>query len=439
MTDLFDQPRAFPYYDESASYVTVGGRFRQWEHSGWKAESLSWKNSCYIHTGLSGPVVCIDGPDADKFIAWLCTNSLKNFPEGVMRHAVMCKDDGLIAAHGILQRYDNGMYRHFAAGPWALYKGMTGDFNVRVWMEDMYLSQIAGPRSLEALQRASGEDLSDIAFLRYRTTTIAGKTVEVGRIGMSGNLAYEVRGPIEDGPAVYDAIYQANREIGIERLGWRTYLVNHVEGGFPQQGWTFGLGQSYDPGFRKWIGEDHFALHGQRTGSYDPADNRARQRTPFEVNWGSAVRFNHDFLGREALEKAAQSPDQRRTVTLRWNAEDVIDIYASLYQQGEEYRTMDLPTTPPWSHGMLEHADRILKDGKLVGISSGSIYSYYFRENLSMGCIDEELATPGTELIVQWGDFGRRIKDVRVTVDQFPYLTAERNSDVSPAYSPAGV
>jgi hypothetical protein len=39
--------------------------------------------------------------------------------------------------------------------------------------------------------------------------------------------------------------------------------------------------------------------------------------------------------------------DPRRTVaTLRWNPEDVVDIYASLLRQGESYKTIDLPTTP---------------------------------------------------------------------------------------------
>lgn len=428
----FEQTRAFPYYPEPATYVVVGEQLRPWEFNGWKPESMSWKQSCYIHTGLSGGLVRIEGPDADAFVQHLCTNNLKSLPQGTMRHAVMCEDNGLIAAHGILQRYDDGFYRNFAAGPWAFYKAIGSKFNVSATWEDRYLTQVAGPRSREALERASGEDLSDIAFLRYRNIKIAGKVVEVGRIGMSGNLAYEVRGPLAEGAAVFDAIYQANRDIGIERLGWRTYLVNHVEGGFPQAAWTFGMAMVLDEGFRAFVGPDHFALHPSRTGSFDRSDHRPWYRDPFEVNWGSAVKFDHDFIGREALEKAAAGP-QRRTVTLRWNAEDVIDIYASLFQKGEEYKTMDLPTSPSWAHGMIEHADRVLKDGQLVGISSSTIYSYYFRECISMGCVDEELTAPGTELVVQWGEPGGRIKDVRVTVDRFPMLSANRNSDITTA------
>ena len=117
-------------------------------------------------------------------------------------------------------------------------------------------------------------------------------------------------------------------------------------------------------------------------------------------------------------------------MTLRWNADDVIDIYASLLRKGEEYKTMDLPTTPTWLHGTLAHADHIRKDGREVGYSSGTIYSYYFREVLSMGVIDIDQASIGNEVIVQWGDHGRRIKDVRATVERFPYMQEGRNDQI---------
>jgi vanillate/3-O-methylgallate O-demethylase len=75
-------------------------------------------------------------------------------------------------------------------------------------------------------------------------------------------------------------------------------------------------------------------------------------------------------------------------------------------------------------------ADHIVKDGHRIGISSGTIYSYYFREVLSMGSIDVDASRISTEVIVQWGDYGGRIKDVRATVERFPNLTERRNSDV---------
>jgi glycine cleavage system aminomethyltransferase T len=114
----------------------------------------------------------------------------------------------------------------------------------------------------------------------------------------------------------------------------------------------------------------------------------------------------------------------------------VVDIYRSLLEPGEEYRTLDMPTTPPWTHGMVGHADHLRKDAKPIGYSSGTIYSYYFRQVMSMACIDVEHSKIGTEVEVQWGDYGKRTKSVRATVERFPYLAESRNSDILKPPSP---
>ena len=166
------------------------------------------------------------------------------------------------------------------------------------------------------------------------------------------------------------------------------------------------------------------------SGSVDPANLRARFRTPVEVGWHRMCKFDHDFLGRAALQAEVAHPS-RTIATLRWNPEDVIDIYASLFQPGEAYKPLDLPYAPNvWPQA---HADHISNHGRQIGVSSGTIYSYYFREVLSMGCMDVDASKIGNEVIVQWGDYGGKIKNVRATVERFPYLTEGRNSDLDVA------
>ena len=428
MNSAFTAPLPMPFYKDHVLYhaIETGGlpAVRAWQFSGWKAESMSWKRGCYIHAGLSatGPL-SLKGPDAEKFLESLCINSFAKFPIGSMKHAVMCNDDGLIAAHGITERKAEDEFEFFAAPPWPVQRLAGTSYRVEARTRSDYLYQIAGPTSLKTLEKVTGDSLRDIRFLRFRESQIDGTKVEVARIGMSGNLAYELHGPIEDGPKIYDAVYRAGQEFGIERLGWGTYLVNHVEGGFPQITWTFipvpGL---LDDRAKAFIGQ-FFKI----SGSVDPANLRARFRTPVEVGWHRMCKFDHDFLGRAALETEVAHP-KRTVVTLRWNPEDVIDIYASLLRPGDEYKTIDLPYAPNvWPQA---HADHVVKDGRQIGISSETIYSYHFREVLSMGCIDLEASQIGTELIIQWGDYGGKIKDVRATVGRFPYLTEGRNSDL---------
>ncbi len=426
----FADLRGLPYYDEPSLYLNLGGRLWAWEFDGWKPESLSWKTGCYIHTGLSNTRTIFRGADVKEFFSSIAVNSFETFEIGSMKHSIYCTEEGLITAHAILQRNGEEEYRYFAGFPWPHFKLLSSnEFDVEIDPSPAYLTQIAGPTSLETLERAAGESLRDIGFLRFRDVTIAGKTVEVGRIGMSGNLAYEVRGPLDEGSVIYDAIFEAGKDLGIQRLGWATYLVNHVEGGFPQMNWQFASAAYGVQGYPEFLEQIGFRPAFNVSGSVDPADIRARLRTPVEVGWQRAVKFDHDFIGRTALEAEVADP-KRTVVTLRWNPEDVVDIYASLLQPGEEYKTIDLPTSPPWSEGMNIHADHLLKDGRRIGVSSGTIYSYHYREVLSNANIDVDQAEIGNEVVVQWGDHGRRIKDVRATVERFPYLTDPRNSEV---------
>ena len=238
--------------------------------------------------------------------------------------------------------------------------GSHDGLDVEISVEEIFILQIAGPTSVQVIERLLGQSLRDLEFLAVRDISIAGVDVELdlelSRIGMVDTLAYEIRGPLEAGPAVYDAVYRAGQEFGIARLGWRTYAVNHTEGGFPQVNCTFLPSAVADEGFAQ-----QFAgmLDTNHTGSVDPADARARLRTPQEVNWAWMAKFDHDFLGREAVEAEAADPTKRKTVILRWNDEDILDVFASQFEPGEEYKYIEFPCAPQQLAG--GHADRVTK------------------------------------------------------------------------------
>jgi glycine cleavage system aminomethyltransferase T len=171
----------------------------------------------------------------------------------------------------------------------------------------------------------------------------------------------------------------------------------------------------------------------QVSGSVDPLNIRARNRTPVEVRWHNMARFDHDFIGRDALAAEMANP-KRTTVTLRWKADDVLDTYASLLRPGDAYKPVDLPYAPQrWP---MAHADHVTLNGREIGYSSGTIYSYAFREFLSLGCLDMDAANIGNEVLVQWGDHGGPIKNIRATVGRFPYLAEGRNSDIDVCAAP---
>lgn len=90
-------------------------------------------------------------------------------------------------------------------------------------------------------------------------------------------------------------------------------------------------------------------------------------------------------------------------VTLEWNTDDILDVYRSQFEPGEPYTPMDGPFDTSWLSGkFVLHADKVLKDGKQVGISTGRMNDLYYRKMISLCVIDTEFSEIGTEVTVAW-------------------------------------
>jgi len=84
-------------------------------------------------------------------------------------------------------------------------------------------------------------------------------------------------------------------------------------------------------------------------------------------------------------------------------------------------------------------ADKVLADGKTVGMSTGRIISWYYRRMIFLATIDPEYAKIGTEVVVLWGDPGTRQKEIRATVTRYPYHEEGRNDTVDVSKIPSGI
>lgn len=406
-------------------------------YTNWRDEVMSWKESCYIHAGLNtAPIFRVKGPDALKFFSDISVNSFAKFPVGGIKHCIMCNENGLLMTHGVLLRIAEDELEGFFLAPYAAYKFYTGNYNATAeFVSDLTIFQVAGPRSLEVLETATAECLHDLRFGRHRMSSIDKMDVRVSRVGMAGTLAYEIHCNSMDARPVYDAIVKAGEAFGIKKLGFRAYQLSHTEDGFPQGFMHFPYPWGEDKGFMEFMKMPGFSS--PLKGSMGP-DSSLRYRNPIEVGWGSTIKFDHEFIGRAALEKAAANP-QRQMVTLVWNPDDIMDVHASQYQSGEHYLPMtECHFGQEQGHGVL-FADQVLKDGQLIGISSGRNYSYFYRQMLSLCSIDTAYCEPGTEVTVLWGNPGERQKEIRARVSRFPYLNENRNENIDVSTIPCQI
>jgi glycine cleavage system aminomethyltransferase T len=440
MTDAQQTQPVFPHspfvpFDPGVLHYDMtwclGGDAEAWEYTGWQDETMSWKTTAYIHGHLNpSPTVRLKGPDALEFLSSVCVNSFATFRVGASRHAIMTDEAGRVTAHGMLLRLADDEFISYWLSPYLEFRlSQRPDLDVEteVLTGQVFLFQIGGPKALEILEDATQENLHDVAFLRHRPTTVAGREVRILRIGMAGGLAYELHGRLEDALPVYNAVLAAGADHGIRRLGVQAYMCNHTEAGFPQGYYHFPLAWGVSEDLQKYFAGIGFPPVGVslilRGSAGDDLDRR--HRSPYELGWGHMVKFDHDFVGREALEREAAA-DATRMVTLVWNPEDIAEVFLSQFRPGEAHPYMNMPNHYMYEPGTAPvqtlWADKVLVNGEDVGTSSGRCYTNWSREMLSLATIKKEHATEGTEVVVLWGDPGTNQKEIRATVARFPYL-----------------
>lgn len=422
-----------PFDPFVTTYTNFGGVIVPSTYNGWRAETNAWKDSCYISGNLSG-LMCVHtvkGPDAVRMLNENFVNNFTNMPVGAVRHGIMTTCKGHVIEHGVVVRVAEDAFDTYAFQPYINFVAERGKYDVTISATPMgdFIYQLAGPRCLEILENSIKKDIHDLKFMRSCEAEIAGHKVRVTRMGMGGTLAYEVHGPQTASEDVYNTIVGVGQAYGIQKLGWLSYQCNHTENGFPQIGQHFPYPFDEEEGFdafQKKIGFlfDPLMLPTLGTLSDDIHDY---YRDPIELGWEKMVKFDHDFNGRAALEKIAASR-HRVMVTLEWNSEDIIDIYASNFRKdGKRYRQFPLPFDQQ-ANGFGNAQDKVVNtNGEWIGAAMQAIFTDYYGKVISLCVIDPEYAVEGRDVTVLWGNKGDDIKEIRAKVARFPYLNLTDN------------
>jgi glycine cleavage system aminomethyltransferase T len=417
------------------------------EFTNWRDEQHAWRDTCclfdqsYHMTDLT-----IDGPDALKLLSDLGVNSFEGFAVDKAKQFVCCNPDGYVIGDAILFHLDENVFRLVgrpSAHNWVQYHGETGEYDVSFERDEraavnprnrtLYRYQVQGPNALELLEKANGEPLPEIKFFNMGWVTVGGHRVRALHHGMSGVPGLELFGPWDEGEDVKAAIVAAGDEFGLVQVGSRVYATNTLESGWipcPLPAVFTGEGLK---AYREWLPANGYEGTGSLGGSLYADDIADYYLTPWDLGYGRIVKFDHDFVGREALEKMASTP-HREKVTLAWNGEDVARAMGTLFDKGDPVKYIDLPLSnySTWPN------DKVLKDGKLVGVSTFSGYSANERSMLSLAMLDAEHAQPGTEVTLVWGEedggsakpvVERHVQaEIRATVGPAPYAEVVRAS-----------
>ena len=417
------------------------------EFTNWRDEQRAWKETCVLFNQSHHMTdLYIEGPDVIKLLSDLGVNTFKNFSVNKAKQFVTCNEDGYVIGDGILFFLDDNkvsLVGRPSAHNWVQYHAETGAYDVKVERDErtavnptgrrkLYRYQVQGPTAPEVLERAAGGPLPDIKFFNMGELTIAGRKVRALHHGMSGAPGLELFGPWEDAEEVRAAVVEAGRDFGLRQVGSRVYATNTLESGWIPCPLPAVFTGEKMKAYRSWLPANGYEATGSIGGSFYSDDIRDYYLTPHELGYWPFVKFDHDFTGREALERMADRPN-RKKVTLAWKGEDVTRAIGTMFDKGDMAKYIDLPLSnySTWPY------DKVLRGDKVVGLSTFSGYSYNERSMLSLAMVDVDVEI-GTELVLVWGEEGGGSSkpvvephvqtEIRAVVSPCPYSEVPRTS-----------
>jgi vanillate/3-O-methylgallate O-demethylase len=406
-----------------------GDTFIAWQYGEWTAEASAVHETAFLGDWSAISKVEIKGRDATRFLQHIGVADLSGFPIGRIRHFVMTDHNGKVATEGVLGRIAEDEYYYTAGGgEWIVYQMTRGDWDATAELvtPDYFIFELQGPGSIAMLEAAAGQNLRDLQFNHWTGAAIAGAPVRVLRTGISGELGYEIHGSTAHGATVWEAILMAGLPMGLQPLGMRCQVLSHIEAGIATAGFD------YMPSSIGGPGGSNISVSGggQRIlGTYAFGSIEDLFRSPFELNWCSRKVVEHcDFIGADALRRElAEGGPKRRLVGLVWETRDVIDIYASLFDEGELAPQMDMPR-----RYAAEYLS-VVKDGAVIGCATSRVYSPKLRRMISFAHIDTDHVEPGTEVEVAWGVDPANQRMVRARTITLPFKPDNRRTDVTRA------
>jgi len=420
------------------------------EFSNWQTEVRAWRETAVLFDQSHHmDNLFIKGKDALKLISDTAINSVANFPVNTAKQYVPVASNGGVIGDGILFHEEAEEYVYVGRAPaanWLMFQAEKGGYNVDIEIDrrspsrpygaevtrQYWRLQIQGPNAWPIIEKLNGGPVDQVKFFHMGYLNVGGIQVRSLRHGMAGAPGLELWGPYKDAERIRNTILEAGREFGLEPVGSRAYSSNTLESGWIPSPLPAIYSSEAERAYREWLPADGYEATNALAGSFVSNNIEDYYLNPWELGYGSFVKFDHDFIGRDALE-AIVPAEQRKKVTLAWNAQDLGEIMTSLLGPAENAaQFFNLPNA---NYGSSNFDSVVDAGGTVVGASLFTGYSANERTGLSLATVDPNVEI-GTELTVLWGEepnskktsvVPHKVRKVRAIVSPVPYSVTARN------------
>jgi len=328
----------------------------------------------------------VEGPDAEAMLNRMVTRDISRQPLNRVFYVVWCTDEGRVVDDGTIFRLAEDKFMLTCGSPCVAWLRMASfgfdDVTVTDVSDDIAALALQGPTSCAVLKKMGLTDIEQAKRFEIRHFPFHGDSLMVSRTGFTGDLGYELWVRPELALDLWDELYAAGADYGIQPFGEEATNMARLEAGLIMPDMEF-----------------HEALK---------TVNHRHDQSPLELNLGWLVDFDKPhFNGRQAL------LDEKRN--------------------GSRYRLtrLDIPGNKVAEEAILYNNERC---SKTIGYVTSAMWSPVVKANIALAMVETEYLDRDIWVEIYFQKECRPYrKVVRATVRDKPFWTPARVNTTPPA------
>lgn len=238
------------------------------------------RNTCGTYDICPMQKYYISGGDAEAMLNRMVTRDIRKLKLNRVTYVVWCNDEGRMVDDGTIFKLAHDEFQLTCGSPCSAWLKMSAfgfsDVQIEDRTDKIAALSLQGPTSCAVLKKmglTGIETAKPFDILRF---PFKGDTLMVSRTGFTGDLGYELWINPELALEMWDALYEAGADYGIQPFGEQATNMARLEAGFIMPAMEF----------NEALKTVHFE----------------HDQTPFELNLGWLVDFDKPhFNGRKAL------------------------------------------------------------------------------------------------------------------------------------------
>jgi aminomethyltransferase len=194
------------------------------------------RNTCGTYDICPMQKYLIEGPDALAMLNRMVTRDISKMRVNRVTYCCWCNDTGRMIDDGTIFCLGEEKYMLTCGSPclaW-LRKSCLGfdNVSVREYTEDLAGLSLQGPTSFAVLKAMGFAQVAQLKPFGIMHLPFAGSELTISRTGFTGDLGYELWIDPEHALALWDALYRAGADYGIQPYGESATNMARLEAGF---------------------------------------------------------------------------------------------------------------------------------------------------------------------------------------------------------------